>query len=266
MGEPWVPPHELHSFEGYGAVESRRGSDGRTRAFCRQRREEGLGRSPGRRSRHPSRIAGRPGGDCDPGPVRALLRAAARLLLPQARQPRGGRGRRPADVPERVPRPEAWDRPGGRVRVALQDRRERLPHPATLFVPARPGRDTRRHPGAPGVRRRAAADGDRRADPAAEGARRDAGDAVQGDPPPRVAGPLVPRDRGRDGAHAAGRRDTHLPRAPVAGRGARAPGGADDAPRAAAERASTSPRLRAASRPCSPAVSPRRPWRQPRRP
>jgi RNA polymerase sigma factor (sigma-70 family) len=49
---------------------------------------------------------------------------------------------------------------------------------------------------------------------------RPAGAAAARAPPPRMAGPLLPRDRGRDAAVAGRRRDAALPGAPVTRRGA----------------------------------------------
>ena len=50
-----------------------------------------------------------------------------RLLPSRPAQPRRGGGRRPAHVPERLPRPAAGSRAPIGDRVAVQDRRERLP-------------------------------------------------------------------------------------------------------------------------------------------
>src|ERR1700709_155001 len=54
--------------------------------------------------------------------------APLRLLPPHARQPRGGRGRPPADLPARTPGAgRAW-RTRGAAALALHDRAQLLPH------------------------------------------------------------------------------------------------------------------------------------------
>src|SRR5205814_1589321 len=62
------------------------------------------------------------------------------LLPAPARLARGGRGRRPEHVPERLPRPSARRRARARVGLALQDRAQRLPLAPPLLLAARPHR------------------------------------------------------------------------------------------------------------------------------
>ena len=77
----------------------------------------------------------------DRGPLRAPRGEDPRLLHPPARLARGGGGRRPDDVHERVPRTGSRRRARGRVGLAVQDRRERLPFPPPLFLAPRPDRE-----------------------------------------------------------------------------------------------------------------------------
>ena len=81
------------------------------------------GRSPVPTPTPSRRCRARRRGGGDPGALRALRAPDLRLLLPPARLARGGRGRRPEHVPERVPGAPAGDRARGGVGVAVQDRR-----------------------------------------------------------------------------------------------------------------------------------------------
>ena len=107
--------------------------------------------------------------------------------------------------------------------MAVQDRRERLPLAPPLLVAPRPDREPERlrdHRGD----RSGPEPPERRADRNRGRARVDARAAAPCDPAPRVAGPLLSRDRRGARGHPVGRRDADLPRPPLARRRARAAG------------------------------------------
>ena len=162
-----------------------------------------------------------PAGRRDRGPVRAPRRQDPQLLPAPARLARGGGGRRPDDVHECVPRARPRRRAGGRVGLAVQDRRERVPLPPPLLVAPRPDREPERLRRDRGGRPRPEPAA-RRADRDRGCARLDAGAAAARDSSARVAGPLLPGDLGGAGALAVGRRDVDLPRPALARPGARA--------------------------------------------
>ena len=177
------------------------------------------GQRIGSRSVHrpckPSRRGRALRGRADAGALRALREPDLPLLPPPARLARGGRGRRPKHVPERLPGPSARRRPRARVGMALQDRPQRLPLAAAVVVAARPDRVAR------GLRAGRGADtgagaARRGADRTAGRARADAGEPAPGNPAARVAGPLVSRDRRGARRDPGSRGDAHLPGAPHA--------------------------------------------------
>src|SRR5262249_27593478 len=73
-------------------------------------------------------------------PLRALLPPGPRLLPRASLVAGGGRGCRPAHLPERLPQPEQGHRAPLRGRVGVRNRRERLPRAAPVVVAAQPRR------------------------------------------------------------------------------------------------------------------------------
>src|SRR4029077_6346268 len=106
--------------------------------------------------------------------LRALLSSDPRLLPPSTRLTRRGGGRRPDDVHERLPWTLARDRPRARIRLAVQDRAQRVPLSPALLLAPRQDRGAEQLRGPPGSHSRTRA-GLRRADRAARRPREDAG-------------------------------------------------------------------------------------------
>ena len=96
----------------------------------------------------------------DHSALRGVLRPAPRVLHAAARLANGSGGRRPADLPLRVPGPPARRRAGGRVGMAPCDRRQRLPLAAPHEVATRAACERLRS--RPSIAAEAPADGDQR--------------------------------------------------------------------------------------------------------
>ncbi len=169
------------------------------------------GRSPVHRPCDPHRAAGRSWRRCGERSLRALLRTDLRLLPAPARVARGGGGRRPDDLHERLPRPLAGNRPRARVGLAVQDRPQRVPLAPTLLLASRQGRVAEQLRGAPGDHSRTRA-GLGRADLAPRRARGDAREPAARDSSAGVARTHLSRNLGRARALSGCGRDADLPR------------------------------------------------------
>ena len=179
---------------------------------------------------------------CDTRSVPPVPTADLRVLPVSASLTRGGRGRTPDDLPERVPWAPARDDDAFRAGLAVQDRAERLHRAPLVGGETAATRGARRSRSAAGgracdrLRRR----GHARADGPRRGPRLDAGPPAPGDSAARVAGALVSRDRSRAQPLARCRGDAHLPCPPHACVGARTAAGRRNA--TTAERRRSSPR------------------------
>ena len=185
------------------------------------------GRRPRGKSRCPGAGCLRDGRAALPGALGLGLR-----LLPASSPLTGGsRGRAPDHVPERLSEPEPGDAAEGRLRLAPPDRAERLLRPDALVGPPREARASPGHHDPRGDRCGTGALVRRPHRPYRR-ALQPAGAPARGDPPARMAGPLLPRGGTTARADPGRGRDADLPRAPLARRRprrsgqARAPQGA----------------------------------------
>lgn len=166
------------------------------------------------RLRRGTRCGGRFGTRARAGPLRAAFAHDLRILLQQARQPGGRRGRGADDFPERVPQPAARRRTRAGAGLADEDRQPRDPEPEAGCLATPSSRDASR-PGDPARRRPCARARRRRADRSRPRARLDAGATAARPTAARMARPQLPRDPGGTRPLAGGSRGVALPRAPI---------------------------------------------------